>query len=46
MEDEKISQLLDEKARALGFTPQAQTLEVHGLCANCSKTAKAAHVHG
>jgi Fur family zinc uptake transcriptional regulator len=37
MEDEKISQLLDEKARALGFTPQAQTLEVHGLCANCRK---------
>jgi Fur family zinc uptake transcriptional regulator len=39
MEDEKISQLLDEKARALGFTPQAQTLEVHGLCANCAKKA-------
>jgi len=35
MEDEKIGQLLDEKARALGFTPQAQTLEVHGLCVNC-----------
>jgi len=39
MEDEKISHLLDEKARALGFTPQAQTLEVHGLCASCAKKA-------
>ena len=28
---------LDARARALGFTPQAQTLEVHGLCAACSK---------
>ncbi len=27
---------LDERARALGFMPQAQTLEVHGLCARCS----------
>ncbi|HEU4993009.1 MAG TPA: transcriptional repressor, partial [Luteimonas sp.] len=24
------------RARALGFMPQAQTLEVHGLCARCS----------
>lgn len=36
MEDEKISRQLDERARALGFTPQAQTLEVHGLCAACA----------
>jgi Fur family zinc uptake transcriptional regulator len=27
---------LDERARALGFVPQAQTLEVHGLCARCT----------
>ncbi len=39
MEDERIGHLLDEKARALGFSPQAQTLEVHGLCANCRKKA-------
>jgi Fur family zinc uptake transcriptional regulator len=39
MEDERIPLLLDDKARALGFTPQAQTLEVHGLCADCRKAA-------
>jgi len=39
MEDERIPSLLDDKARALGFTPQAQTLEVHGLCADCRKAA-------
>ncbi|MEO8741931.1 MAG: transcriptional repressor [Lysobacteraceae bacterium] len=43
MEDERISQQLEDKARALGFTPQAQTLEVHGLCADCSKPSKLAH---
>jgi Fur family zinc uptake transcriptional regulator len=37
MEDERVGRLLDEKARALGFSPQAQTLEVHGLCADCSR---------
>ncbi len=36
MEDEKIGSQLDQRARALGFTPQAQTLEVHGLCARCA----------
>ncbi len=40
MEDERIPDLLQEKARALGFAPQAQTLEVHGLCADCSRQAK------
>jgi Fur family zinc uptake transcriptional regulator len=35
MEDEKVSHLLDDKARALGFTPLAQVLEVHGLCRDC-----------
>lgn len=39
MEDERIPLLLDEKARALGFVPQAQTLEVHGLCSVCRKAA-------
>ena len=27
---------LDAAARGLGFAPQAQTLEVHGLCAKCA----------
>ncbi|RDZ27723.1 transcriptional repressor [Lysobacter silvisoli] len=35
LEDERIVDLLDARARALGFVPQAQTLEVHGLCADC-----------
>ena len=36
LEDQHVVALLDERARALGFVPQAQTLEVHGLCARCS----------
>ncbi|WP_425482200.1 transcriptional repressor [Cognatiluteimonas profundi] len=36
LEDEKVVAALDERARALGFVPQAQTLEVHGLCARCN----------
>ena len=36
LEDQAIVELLDGKARELGFSPQAQTLEVHGLCAACS----------
>jgi len=36
LEDSEIVRLLDARARALGFKPQAQTLEVHGLCANCA----------
>ena len=39
MEDERVASSLEEKARALGFAPQAQTLEVHGLCADCSQQA-------
>ena len=39
MEDERVSQLLTQQARALGFRPQAQTLEVHGRCARCDETA-------
>ena len=34
--DPGLASLLDARARALGFEPQAQTLEVHGLCARCS----------
>jgi Fur family zinc uptake transcriptional regulator len=36
LEDAGIVATLDAAARALGFAPQAQTLEVHGLCARCA----------
>jgi Fur family zinc uptake transcriptional regulator len=36
LEDRQVVAALDERARALGFVPQAQTLEVHGLCARCN----------
>lgn len=36
LEDEAVVKALDARARALGFVPQAQTLEVHGLCAECA----------
>ena len=36
LEDARIAKLLDTQARALGFTPSAQTLEVHGTCARCA----------
>ena len=36
LEDASIVDSLDAAARALGFAPQAQTLEVHGLCARCA----------
>jgi Fur family zinc uptake transcriptional regulator len=35
LEDTRISELLESQARALGFGTRAQTLEVHGLCAEC-----------
>lgn len=38
LEDASIVATLDAAARALGFAPQAQTLEVHGLCAKCAQT--------
>ena len=38
LEDRDVVHALDERARALGFVPQAQTLEVHGLCAKCAAT--------
>ena len=37
LEDERVAAQLAEQARALGFVPQAQTLEVHGLCARCAR---------
>jgi Fur family transcriptional regulator, zinc uptake regulator len=39
LEDMQVVAALDERARALGFVPQAQTLEVHGLCARCNDRA-------
>lgn len=36
LEDEAVVNSLDTQARALGFSPQTQTLEVHGLCAACA----------
>jgi Fur family transcriptional regulator, zinc uptake regulator len=36
LEDERVTDLLREQALQLGFQPQAQTLEVHGLCAKCA----------
>lgn len=39
LEDRHVVAALDARARALGFEPQAQTLEVHGLCERCSTAA-------
>ena len=36
LEDEHVVATLDAQARALGFSPQTQTLEVHGRCAACA----------
>jgi Fur family zinc uptake transcriptional regulator len=36
LEDEQVAGMLDKRARALGFVPRAQTVEVHGLCAQCA----------
>lgn len=40
LEDEHTAAQLESQARALGFQPQAQTLEVHGLCAECGKARR------
>ena len=39
LEDSQVVTQLEDRARALGFQPQAQTLEVHGLCARCAADA-------
>ena len=36
LEDLDVVAQLEHRAKALGFRPQAQTLEVHGLCARCA----------
>jgi len=45
MEDERTAETLDAQARALGFSPQNQTLEVHGLCADCADQARTNDTH-
>ena len=37
LEDRDVVETLESRARMLGFVPQAQTLEVHGLCAACNR---------
>jgi Fur family zinc uptake transcriptional regulator len=37
LEDHAVVGQLEARAKALGFQPQAQTLEVHGLCARCAQ---------
>ncbi|MCE7033256.1 transcriptional repressor [Lysobacter sp. GX 14042] len=36
LEDQDVVATLESRARAHGFIPRAQTLEVHGLCATCA----------
>ncbi len=36
LEDLEVVSQLEARAKALGFQPQAQTLEVHGLCGRCA----------
>ena len=36
LEDRDVVAQLEQRSKALGFQPQAQTLEVHGLCARCA----------
>ncbi len=33
--DERVAELIKAQARSLGFRPQAQTIEVHGVCKRC-----------
>ena len=35
--DERVADLIEAQAKAFGFRPQAQTLEVHGVCKDCRK---------
>ncbi len=36
LEDEAVPALLEQHAHRLGFKPRAQSLEVHGICAQCA----------
>lgn len=33
--DPRVADLIEAQAQAMGFTPQGQTVEVHGICRNC-----------
>lgn len=33
--DPRVAELIEAQAKAMGFRPQGQTLEVHGVCKNC-----------
>ena len=33
--DERVAQMIEAQAHRYGFKPQAQTLEVHGVCKQC-----------
>ncbi|HWU75141.1 MAG TPA: transcriptional repressor [Rhodanobacter sp.] len=35
--DDRVAELIEAQALGLGFRPQAQTLEVHGICKDCRK---------
>lgn len=35
--DPRVAALIESQAESFGFRPQAQTLEVHGVCCLCSK---------
>lgn len=37
LEDAEVVEALEARARARGFVPRAQTLEVHGICADCAE---------
>lgn len=37
--DDRVAELIESQARELGFTAQAQTLEVHGICKACRDKA-------
>ena len=39
LEDARVVAMLEDSARALGFTPTAQIMEMHGQCARCARAA-------
>ncbi len=36
--DERVAEMIETQARSFGFKPQAQTLEVHGICKRCRES--------
>jgi len=37
--DDRVAELIEAQAMALGFRPQVQTLEVHGVCKRCLRAS-------